>query len=51
MRVKIDVLLKCVKYKGKMRRRPQCGNLMIFRSLRFYVKSILSILEVENLPF
>jgi len=29
----------------------QCGNLMIFLSLRFCVKSILGILEVQNLPF
>ena len=29
----------------------QCGNSMIFLSLRFYVKSILEILEVQNLPF
>ena len=29
----------------------QCGNLKIFVSLGFYVKSILKILEVQNLPF
>ena len=29
----------------------QCGNFMFFPSLRFYVKSILGILEVQNLPF
>ena len=29
----------------------QCGNFMIFPSLRFYVKSILGILEVVKLPF
>ena len=29
----------------------QCGNFMIFPSLRFYVKSILWILEVQKLPF
>ena len=29
----------------------QCWNLMIFLLLRFYVKSILRILEVQNLPF
>ena len=29
----------------------QCGNFMIFLSLRFYVKSILRILEVRNMPF
>ena len=29
----------------------QFGNFMIFLSLRFYVKSILGILEVQNLPF
>ena len=28
-----------------------CGNFMIFLSLRFYVKSILGIVEVQNLPF
>ena len=29
----------------------QCGNFMILLSLRFYVKSIFGILEVQNLPF
>ena len=29
----------------------QCGNFMIFLSLRFYEKSILETLEVLNLPF
>ena len=29
----------------------QCGNCMIFQLLRFYVKSILGILEVQNLSF
>ena len=29
--------------------KAQCGNFMIFLSLRFYVKSILEILEVKNL--
>ena len=29
----------------------QCGNFMIFVSSRFYVKSILRILEVQNQPF
>ena len=29
----------------------QCGNFMIFLSLRFYVNSILGILEVQNQPF
>ena len=29
----------------------QCGNFMIFLSLRFYVKSISGIVEVHNLPF
>ena len=29
----------------------QCGNFMIFLSLRFYVKSLLGILEMQNLPF
>ena len=31
--------------------KAQCGNFMIFQSFRFYVKSILGILEVQNLPF
>ena len=30
---------------------PRCGNFRIFLSLRFYVKSILQILEVSKLPF
>ena len=30
---------------------PQCGNFKIFVSLRIYVKSILGISEVHNLPF
>ena len=30
---------------------PQCGNIMIFLSLRFYENSVMGILEVENLPF
>ena len=29
----------------------QCGNFLIFLSLRFYVKSILGIVQVKNLPF
>ena len=29
----------------------QCGNFMIFLSLRFYVKTILENLEVQNLLF
>ena len=29
----------------------QCRNFMIFLSFRFYVKSILGILEAKNLPF
>ena len=29
----------------------QCGNFRIFLSLRFYVKSILEYVEVQNLPF
>ena len=29
--------------------KSQCGNLRIFLSLRFYVKSILVILEVQKL--
>ena len=33
-----------------MRQVIQCGNVMIFLSLRFCVKSILGILEVQNLP-
>ena len=30
---------------------PQCGNFMIFPSLRFYVKSGLENLDVLKLPF
>ena len=29
----------------------KCGNVINFLSLIFYVKSILGILEVQNLPF
>ena len=29
----------------------QCGNFMTFLSLRFYVKTILEYLEMQNLPF
>ena len=29
----------------------QCGNFIICLSVRFYVKSIIGILEVQNLPF
>ena len=29
----------------------QCGNFLIFLSLRFYVKSIFGIIEMQNLPF
>ena len=29
----------------------QCGNFMIFLSLKLYVISILRILEVQNVPF
>ena len=29
----------------------QCGNFMIFLSVRFYVKINLGNLEVQNLPF
>ena len=29
----------------------QRGNFIVFLSLRFYVKSILGILKVQNLPF
>ena len=31
--------------------KTQCGSFRIFLSLRFYVKSILDILEVQKLPF
>ena len=36
---------------GDQVRITQCGNFMIFLSLSFYVKSILGILKVQNLPF
>ena len=29
----------------------QCGNFRILLSLRFYVKSIFAIVEMQNLPF
>ena len=29
----------------------QCGNFNVFLSVRFYVKSTLGILQVQNLPF
>ena len=29
----------------------QCGNYMVFLSVRFYVKSISGFLDVQNLPF
>ena len=31
--------------------KSQCVNFMIFPSIRFYVKPILRVLEVQNLPF
>ena len=31
--------------------RTHCGNFMIFLSLIFYVKSLLGIVEVQNVPF
>ena len=37
-------------YEGQYLHATQCGNFIIFPSLRFYVKSILRILEMENLP-
>jgi len=37
--------------KKSMVPKPQCGNFMNFVSFRFYVKSILRILEVENQAF
>ena len=30
---------------------PQCGNFMIFLSLKYFVKPILESLDVQNLPF
>ena len=36
---------------AKVCKYTQCGNFIIFPSLRFYVKSIWRILEVQNLPF
>ena len=32
-------------------RSPQCRNYMSFLSFRFYVKTILRIVEMQNLPF
>ena len=37
--------------KRGLKERTQCGNFMISLSFRFYVKSILEILEVQHLPF
>ena len=31
--------------------KTQCGNFRIFLSLRFYVKSVLGILEAQHMPF
>ena len=31
--------------------KSQCGNFIVFVSLRFYVESILGILDVQNQPF
>ena len=36
--------------KGQFRH-TQCGNFIIFPSLRFYVRSIFGILKVQNLPY
>ena len=36
---------------SKMVWNSQCGNFIILLSLRFYVKSILGIIEVQNMPF
>ena len=44
---KINFILDNHKKEGRF---PQCGNFKIFLSLRFDKKSILEILEVENLP-
>ena len=37
--------------KFKLYQNTQCGNYRIFLSLRFCVKSISEVLEVQNLPF
>ena len=58
--VKIAFLAVLISHKRKVRMSsfkiikpnlPKCGNFMIFISFRFYVKAILQILQVQNLPF
>ena len=39
------------KFNNKLPFISQFGNFIIFPSLRFYVKSTLGILEVQNVPF
>ena len=40
-----------VNYENYKVSEPLCGNFCIFLSLRFYVKSIFGILDVQKLPF
>ena len=37
--------------KVRIPRNSQCGNFIIFLSLRFYVKSIVEVLKLPYLPF
>ena len=51
-----EVILKVIPLHSKcfqlrMSDWAQCGKFRIFRSIRFYMKSILGILEVQNVPF
>ena len=46
-----NLLISVQTREGSQVQCPQLGNFMIFLSLRFYVKSILGILEVQNFPF
>ena len=44
--------LSCIKLAAQFTvNTSQCGNFMIFLSLRFYVKSIFGTLELHYLPF
>ena len=55
----LKLLQKCKRYNTPNLNSPlrnqiqtaQCGNFKIFVSFRFYVKSILRIIEVQNQPF
>ena len=46
-----NVMSDCQLLENNLSVATQCGNLVIFLSLRSFVKSILGILEVQNVPF